>query len=78
LRSIDCVLHAQDEGRKAQADVTLTIKVAAALFSFYKQKELIDLGKKAVGENLNALKDFFRPHFRLSNKPPVVIGNDHE
>jgi NTE family protein len=78
LRSIDCVLHAQDEGGKAQADLTLTIKVAAALFSFYKQKELIDLGKKAVSENLKALKDFFRPRFSLSNSPPIVIGSDHE
>ena len=78
LRSIDCFIHAQDEGGKAQADLTITIKVAAALFSFYKQKELIDVGKKAVNENMNALKDFFRPHFDLSNRPPLAIGNDDE
>jgi NTE family protein len=70
LRSIDCVLHAQDEGGKAQADLTLTIKVDAALFSFYKQKQLIDVGKKAVGENLGSLEEFFSKRFRLS-------GNDH-
>jgi NTE family protein len=78
FRSIDCVLHAQDEGGKAQADLTLTIKLAAALFSFYKQKELIEVGKKVVSENLKALEDFFHPHFRLSSKPPVVIESDHE
>ena len=78
FRSIDCVLHAQDEGGKAQADLTVTMKVAAALFSFYKQKELIDVGKKAVSDNMNALEDFFRPRFRLSNRPPVVVGNDDE
>jgi len=78
FRSIDCVLHAQDEGGKAQADLTLTIKLAAALFSFYKQKELIEVGKKVVSENLNALENFFHPHFRLSSRPPVVIESDHE
>jgi len=78
FRSIDCVLHAQNEGGKAQADLTLTIKLAAALFSFYKQKELIEVGKKVVSENLNALEDFFHPHFHLSNRPPVVIESNHE
>jgi NTE family protein len=78
FRSIDCVLHAQDEGGKAQADLTVTIKVAAALFSFYKQKELIEVGKKTVSKNLNALEDFFHPHFRLSNRHPIVIESDHE
>jgi NTE family protein len=78
LRSINCVLHTHDEGGKAQADLTITIKVDAALFSFYKQKELITVGKKAVSENLSALKDFFHPHLRLSNRPPIVIGSDHE
>jgi len=78
FRSIDCVLHAQDEGGKAQADLTLTIKLAAALFSFYKQKELIDIGKKAASDNLDALEGFFRPRFHLSNRPPVVIESDHE
>jgi len=78
FRSIDCVLHAQDEGGKAQADLTLTIKLAAALFSFYKQKELIEVGKKVVSDNLNALEDFLRPCLHLSNRSPVVIESDHE
>jgi len=78
IRSIDCFIHAQDEGGKAQADLTITIKAGAALFSFYKQKELIDVGKKAVSENMSALEDFFHSDFRLSNRPPVVVGNDNE
>jgi NTE family protein len=78
IRSIDCFIHAQDEGGKAQADLTITIKAGAALFSFYKQKELINVGKKAVSENMNALKDFFHPHFAFSSRPPVVVGNDDE
>jgi len=78
FRSIGCVLHAQDEGGKAQADLTLTIKLTAELFSFYKQKELIDVGKKVVSDNLNALENFFHPRFSLSNRPPVVIESDHE
>jgi len=77
LRSIDCVLHAQDEDAKAKADLTLTIKVAAALFSFYKQKELIDVGEKAVNDNMKALKDFFHPRFHFPNKP-VVVGSSDE
>jgi len=78
IRSIDCFIHAQDEGGKAQADLTITIKAGAALFSFYKQKELIDVGKKAVSENMNALNDFFSHHFSLLNRPPVVIGSGNE
>jgi NTE family protein len=77
FRSIDCVLHAQDGGEKARADLTLNIKVNAALFSFFKQRELIEVGEKTVSNNLKALEDFFRPGFRLSNKPPVIIGSDN-
>jgi NTE family protein len=78
IRSIDCFIHAQDEGGKAQADLTITIKAGAALFSFYKQRELIDVGKKAVSDNMSALKDFFHPHFAFSSRQPVVVGNDDE
>jgi len=78
IRSIDCFIHAQDEGGKAQADLTITIKAGAALFSFYRQKELIDVGKKAVSENMSALDDFFHHHFSLVNRPPVVIGSGNE
>jgi NTE family protein len=57
-RSIECVLHAQ-ENKNTQADLTLDIAVNAEIFSFFKQKELIELGLQTVNENLDALKDFF-------------------
>jgi len=57
FRSIECVLHAQE--KKAQADITLNTTVNAEFFSFFKQKELIELGEKTVNENIDALKDFF-------------------
>jgi NTE family protein len=61
FRSIECALHAQ-ETNKSPADFTLDISVETDLFSFFKQKELISLGEKAVKENLKALKDFFEAH----------------
>lgn len=78
FRSIDCVLHALEKNKKAQADLTLNIKVSEVIFSFYKKKELIELGKQAVNENLNALKNFFTPWFNLSGRHQVVCGNGHE
>ena len=57
-RSIECILHAQAK-KNAQADLTLDVTVNADIFSFFKQKELIELGVRTVNENLSALKDFF-------------------
>jgi NTE family protein len=56
FRSIECVLHTQE--KKAQADITLNTTVNAEFFSFFKQKELIELGVRTVNENIDALKDF--------------------
>jgi NTE family protein len=58
FRAIECALHAQD-GKKARADLTVNITVTAEFFSFFRQKDLIDFGEKAVIENLNDLKKFF-------------------
>ena len=58
-RSIECVLHAQDTEKKEPADLTLDINVSAAIFSFFRQKELIELGERVVVENMMALEDFF-------------------
>jgi len=57
FRSVECVLHTQE--KKAQADITLNTTVNAEFFSFFKQKELIELGVKTVNENIDALKEFF-------------------
>ena len=59
FRSIECALHAQEVNKKP-ADLTIEISVDVDLFSFFKQKELINLGEKAVKDNLNALKEFFK------------------
>jgi len=57
-RSIECILH--DQGKKnAQADLTLDVTVNADIFSFFRQKELIELGVLTINENLDALNDFF-------------------
>jgi NTE family protein len=59
FRSIDCAIHAQDTGKKAKADLTMEIIAHEALYSFYKHKELIQLGEQTVKKNLAALKAFF-------------------
>jgi NTE family protein len=59
FRSIDCSIHAQDTEKKAKADLTLNITVNEALYSFFKQKELINLGEQSVKDNMRELKDFF-------------------
>jgi biotin synthase-like enzyme len=43
-----------------EANLTLNVTVNAEFFSFFKQKELIELGVHTVNENLDALKEFFR------------------
>jgi NTE family protein len=57
FRSIESVLHNQE--KKEQATITLNTTVNAEFFSFFKRKELIELGVHTVNENIDALKDFF-------------------
>jgi NTE family protein len=58
FRSIECVLHNQEK-QNTQAELTLNVTVHADIFSFFKQRELIELGVHTVNENLDALKVFF-------------------
>jgi len=58
FRSIESVLHNQEK-KHAEADITLNTTVNAEFFSFFKQKELIELGLKTVNENIDALNKFF-------------------
>ena len=58
FRSIDCAIHSQDMEKRSKADLTLNITVSEALYSFFKQKELIGLGEQTVKENFKALKKF--------------------
>jgi len=60
FRSIDCAIHAQNLDKKEHtADLTLNIMVEEEFFSFFKQKELMKLGKQTVLDNMNSLKNFF-------------------
>jgi NTE family protein len=58
FRAIDCAINAQDQ-KKTQAELTLNVKVTTEFFSFFKKKELIDLGEQTVIDNLSALNHFF-------------------
>jgi NTE family protein len=58
FRSIESVLHNQEK-KHAEASITLNTTVNAEFFSFFKQKELIELGLQTVNENIDALKEFF-------------------
>ena len=80
FRSVECVLNALEE-RKFPADLTLNVTDDTTPFSFFKQKEHIELGQRAVRENLRTLEHFFRPQFEHFVKPRVcgieaVIGTD--
>ena len=59
FRSIECAIQGQEQN-KPKANLTIEISVDTDVFSFLKQKELIALGEKAVKENIDALKKFFR------------------
>lgn len=77
LRSMECVLFAQRNTSANPADVTLNVTDTATPFSFFRQKEFIELGERAVKENREVLDDFFSPGFRLF-KRPVVCGMESE
>jgi NTE family protein len=67
FRSIECALNTAEE-KKFPADLTLNVTDKATPFSFSKQKELIDLGERAVTANIDALDAFFRPRPGLLKK----------
>ncbi|MCL2070455.1 MAG: patatin-like phospholipase family protein [Treponema sp.] len=61
FRSIECVLRSHDINEKReQADVNIDVDISAKFWSFFKQRELIDLGEQAVIERLDELKEFFK------------------
>ena len=70
FRSIECALNATEE-KKFPADLTLNVTDDTTPFSFFKQKEHIDLGERAVRENIRTLEHFFRPHAGHFTKPRV-------
>ena len=60
FRSIECAVNTSEE-RKIPADLTINVTDDATPFSFSKQKELIDLGERAVSSYMKELESFFYP-----------------
>jgi len=73
FRTIECSLSATEE-KKVPADLTLNVTDDATPFSFFKQKELISVGERAVMGNIKTLEEFFNPHSGFFERPPVVCG----
>ena len=57
-RSIECVLNAMTK-MGIRADLTLDVSDDATPFSFFRQREFIELGRRAVRVNRKNLDDFF-------------------
>jgi NTE family protein len=72
-RSIESVLRAQDTDKKVQAGLTLNATDDATPFSFFRQKELIELGEYVVKKNIEAVETFFNSGYGFF-KQPVVCG----
>ena len=70
FRSVECALNATEE-KKFPADLTLNVTDDTTPFSFFKEKEHIDLGERAVKENLRILEHFFRPQSGHLTRPRV-------
>ena len=59
-RSIESVLNTMTK-LNGRADLTLDVSDDATPFSFFRQREFIELGKRAVRLNQDALSKFFSP-----------------
>jgi NTE family protein len=68
-RSIESVLAAQKKEDNLSAELTLNVTGDATPFSFYRQKEHIALGEKAVRKNIETLEAFFNGRRGLFKKP---------
>ena len=76
FRSIECALNATED-KKFPADLTLNVTDDTTPFSFFKQKEHIELGERVVKENITVLEDFFKSRFGYPGKP-IVCGIEGE
>ena len=61
-RSIESVLNIMTR-MNGRADLTLDVSDDATPFSFFRQREFIELGKRAVRLKQNELSKFFTPRF---------------
>lgn len=57
-RSIECALNFQEK-KMENADLTLNVSDDTTPFSFFRQKELVELGEQAVRNDKEALEAFF-------------------
>ena len=60
-RSFECSLKDTKENT-APADLTLDASDETTPFSFFRQKEHIELGERTVRANIESLEKFFKPH----------------
>jgi len=60
FRSMECALNATED-KKFPADLTLNVSDDTTPFSFFKQKEHIEAGERAVMENIGQVEAFFSP-----------------
>ena len=72
FRSIECALNVMEE-KKLPADLTLNVSDDKTPFSFFRQKEHIELGERVVRANMETLETFFESRFGFS-KWPLVCG----
>jgi len=59
FRAIECALNATEE-KKFPADLTLNVTDDSTPFSFFRQREHIELGERVVMENMEILETFFK------------------
>ena len=61
FRSLECALMDKRE-KTAPADLTLDASDETTPFSFFRQREHIELGERTVKANIENLGKFFKPH----------------
>ena len=70
-RSIECVLNAMEKKRRPRAELTINVTDDSTPFSFYKKREFVRLGERAVKVNMKTLEDFFKPRHGIFKMPIV-------
>jgi len=60
-RSIESILNAFKISKIPQTEMVVDVTNDATPFSFYRKKEFIELGRRAVEQNMESFREFFRP-----------------
>ena len=72
-RSIECTLLFKREEEKAKADLTIDISDDSTPFSFYRKREFLRLGERAVKTNFKKLEQFFDDTTKDNPKNEIPI-----